>query len=106
MNYRKITTIIDPYKLAVVEEKLKELCVPGMSVSKVNGYGESPDFFQSDWTSAKARIEIFVEQDNAQAVVDGILDTACTGRKGDGVVAVLPVESLYQIRTKQLVKSG
>ncbi|MCW8955976.1 MAG: P-II family nitrogen regulator [Gammaproteobacteria bacterium] len=104
MKYCKITAIIQPAKLDVVEQKLKELCVPGISVTKVKGYGESPDFFHSDWTSAHARIEIFINADQAQTVVQGIMDAAHSGRAGDGMIAVLPVESLYRIRTREQVQ--
>ncbi|MES0327380.1 MAG: P-II family nitrogen regulator [Gammaproteobacteria bacterium] len=45
MKYCKITAIIQPSKLEAVEEKLKHLCVPGISVTKVRGYGEVPNFF-------------------------------------------------------------
>lgn len=106
MNYRKITAIIHPSKLEAVEEKLKQLGVPGISVGKVKGYGEAPDFFSHDWTSANARIEIFIEADTAQRVAEGIMDAAHTGQEGDGMIAILPVESLYRVRTRQLLKTG
>jgi len=47
MNYRKITAIINPARLDAGEEKLKKFCVPGISASKVKGYGEAPDFFKA-----------------------------------------------------------
>jgi len=103
MNYSKITAIIQPFKLELVEEELKNLCVPGISVTKVQGYGEARNFFNNDWTSAFARIEIFIEANRAQEVAQGIIDTAHTGKEDDGIVAILPVESLYQIHTKQLL---
>jgi len=105
MNYRKITAIIQPAKLGAVEQKLKELCVPGISVTKVLGYGEAHNFFHSDWTSEYSRIEVFVCADCAQEIANGIMDAACTGKEGDGIVAILPVESLYRIHTRELVKN-
>jgi len=103
MNYRKITAIIQPDKLADVEQRLKELCVPGISVTKVDGYGESPNFFHNDWTSEHARVEIFVTAARAQEIAEGIMGAAHTGHEHDGMIAVLPVEHLYHIRTcKQL----
>jgi len=104
MNYKKITAIINPAKLEAVEEKLKKLCVPGISVSKVKGYGEAPNFFHSDWTSEQSRIEVFVSAERAQEITEGIMDAAHTGQEGDGMVAVLPVEFLYQISSRELVE--
>ncbi len=98
MSYRKITAIIPPTKLEAVEQKLKDLCVPGISITRVHGYGESKNFFSNDWQSAYARIEIFIESDRTSEVSRGIMDVVHTGKPGDGVVAVLPVESFYRIR--------
>lgn len=106
MKYRKITAIIHPSKLQAVEEQLKQLSVPGISVGKVQGYGEAPNFFNSDWTSANARIEVFIDEGRAQQVAQAIMDMAHTGKAGDGIVAMLPVESLYRVRTRQLLDAG
>lgn len=103
MKYCKITAIVQPTKLDVVEQKLKELCVPGISVTEVKGYGEAPNFFHSDWTSGHARVEVFISSERAQEVAEGIMDVAHTGKEGDGMVAILPVESLYRIRTREQV---
>jgi nitrogen regulatory protein P-II 1 len=47
----------------------------------------------------KVQIEVLVEDDQAQSVVDKILETAQTGRIGDGKVWILPVEDVVRIRT-------
>ena len=106
MNYRKITAIIHPLTLQAVEERLKQLSVPGISISKVQGYGEAPNFFNSDWISPNARIEIYIEEDKAQEVAQAIMDTAHTGNKGDGIVAILPVEALFRVRTRELLNAS
>ena len=103
MKYSIITAIIQPFKLELVEEKIKKLCVSGISVTNVHGYGEARNYFNNDWTSAYARIEIFIEANRAQEVAQAIIDTAHTGKEDDGIVAILPVESLYQIHTKKLL---
>jgi len=103
MKFNKITAIIQPAKLEIVEEELKKLCVPGISITKVHGHGEAPNFFTPDWTSAFARIEIYIESNKTEEGTQVIMNAASTGKEGDGIVAVLPVESLYQIRTKNQV---
>lgn len=102
MNFRKVTAIIRPDLLEQVENRLKVLNVPGVSVSKVKGYGEYANFFQSDWLSTHTKIEIFTNAENAKAIAEAIMETAHTGVEGDGIVAILPVESVYHIRTKRL----
>ncbi|HHH43069.1 MAG TPA: P-II family nitrogen regulator [Gammaproteobacteria bacterium] len=99
MKFRKITAIIRLDRAEQVERKLKSIGVPGMSCTDVNGYGEYADFYRSDWKVKHARVEIFVSADQAREIVDAILSEAGTGSSGDGIIAVLPVENLYHIRS-------
>lgn len=103
MDYRKITAIISTLKLEAVEEKLKHCCVPEISVIKVMGYGESPNLFRSDWTHDAIHIEMYLGAEKARQLAQIIMETASTGGEDDGIVAISPVESLYRIRTGQLV---
>jgi len=47
-----------------------------------------------------ARIELFVSEDKVDSIVEKIMDAAHTGASGDGMLAVLPVERVYRIRTR------
>ena len=101
MKFRKVTAIIRPERLEAVEECLKTLVVPGISVTKVKGFGERMNFFKPDWLCQHVRVEVFIDIGQAEKVAAEIMDAAHTGREGDGIVAVLPVESVYHIRTKE-----
>jgi len=101
MKFRKVTAIIRPERLEAVEQCLKKLNVPGVSVTKVKGFGEYANFFVADWLCRNVRVELFVGVRQAEAVARVIMDAAYTGVEGDGIVAVLPVESVYHIRTKE-----
>lgn len=101
MKFRKVTAIIRPERLEAVEECLKKLAVPGISVTKVKGFGEYANFFKSDWLCQHVRIEVFIGVGQADEIAATIMEAAHTGREGDGIVAVLPVESVYHIRTKE-----
>ncbi len=100
MNYRKVTAIFRLELLEDVSRKLHEFGVKGMTVSKVKGYGEYADFYTKDWLTTHARIEIFMEEHEAEEIAKVIMDVACMDMEGDGIVAILPVEKLYNIRTK------
>ena len=69
-------------------------------MSKVKGYGEYRNFVSSDWVGEEVRIEVFTRKHKAASVVQAIIDGAHTGMPGDGVVAVLPVDELYLVRTR------
>lgn len=100
MKYRKVTAIIRRDALEKVERRLQDAGVRGISVTRVKGYGEYADFYARDWMVAYARIEIFTTQEKAEGIAQVIMDSAHVGLSGDGIIAVLPVERLYRIRTK------
>ena len=100
MEFRKVVAIIRGSALEKVEERLRELGVNGITVTKVKGYGEYANFYKADWMVNNARIEIFTVSEKVDAIVDAIMEAAHAGVTGDGLVAVLPVEKLYRIRTK------
>ena len=100
MQYRKVTAIVASEKLEEIEAALQRVNVSGVSVSQVRGYGEYHNFYSADMMCRHARIEIFCHVSRAEAIATCIIDTAHTGISGDGMVAVLPVEHFYCIRTK------
>jgi len=100
MKYRKVTAIIRRDRLEKVEHKLQQIGVRGISVTRVKGYGEYADFYARDWMTSYARIEIFTTAEKVDGIAEAIMDAAHVGLSGDGIVAVLPVEKLYRIRTK------
>jgi len=100
--FRKITAIVRASALEGVEHRLHELGVPGLSVTKVKGYGEYADFFARDWMVEHVRIEIFVIRERGTEIAQAIMTAARTGGPGDGIVAVLPVEAVYHVRTGAL----
>ena len=104
-EFTKVTGIVRADVLERVERPLQELQVPGLSVTKVKGYGEYANFFGRDWLVEHVRIEIFVVREQADEIAGAIVTTARTGGPGDGIVAVLPVEAVYHVRTGALATS-
>ena len=100
MDVRIIVAIIRRDKLEEVEKKLEDIGVERISVSKVKGYGEYHDFFARNWMVEEVRVEIFTRKDEVESIATAIMDAAHTGLPGDGVVAVIPVEKFFLIRTR------
>jgi len=98
MNYRKITAIIPSLSLDNVEKELIALGVPGMTVSKVHGYGDYRNYYAKDTMSDCSRVEIFTEVEKARQIVNTIARTVHQGMETDGVIAILPVEEFIHIR--------
>lgn len=87
-------------KLNEVEKRLERLNVERINVCKVRGFGEYHNYFASNWLDYGTRIEVFTKREEAELIVQAIMAAAHTGLAGDGVVAVLPIETLYLIRTR------
>jgi len=100
MTIRKVTAIFRQSMLEAVEKALQEQGIHGFSITSVQGCGEYMNFYSQDCTSRHSRIEIFVDVDRAEDIADTIMHAAHIGQPGDGIVAILPVEKLYHIRTK------
>ncbi len=100
MEIKAVVAFIRRDRLEEVERKLREIGVERINVYKVKGYGEYHDFFARDWMVEEVRVDIFTRVDEVDKVVGAIMDGAHTGLPGDGVVAVIPVEKFYLIRTR------
>jgi len=101
-----VTAVIKPHKWEDVRSALETIGVTGMTVSEVSGYGRQKGHTEvyrgAEYDIAlvpKVRLEIVVEEDDADPVVDTIVRAASTGRIGDGKVWVVPVESVVRVRT-------
>lgn len=101
MSFKKIVAIIRPEKLDKVEEALKELGVAGMSVSHIEGYGEYANFYRHDRMVQHLQLEVYTGEKHATEIAEHIMEAAYTGGEGDGIVAIVPVDSVYHIRTRQ-----
>ena len=104
-----VTAIVKPHKLDDVKEALQALGVAGLTISEARGYGRQRGHtevyrgaeYQVDFVP-KVRLEILVDDDGVRAVVDRIVDSARTGKIGDGKVWVTSVDDVVRIRTGEV----
>ena len=101
-----ITAILKPSKVDDVKVALQAAGIQGMTVSETRGFGRQKGHTEiyrgAEYTVdfiPKVRIEVLVEDAEAQAIIDTIVTTANTGSIGDGKLWVTPVEQVIRIRT-------
>ncbi|MEI7442584.1 MAG: P-II family nitrogen regulator [Actinomycetes bacterium] len=101
-----ITAIVKPFKLEDIKVALEARGIHGMTVSEASGYGRQRGHTEvyrgAEYTVdlvPKVRIEVLVDDADADSVVTTIVDAANTGRIGDGKVWVVPVDSVVRVRT-------
>jgi nitrogen regulatory protein P-II 1 len=110
---KKIEAIIKPFKLDEVKEALNEIGIQGITVSEVKGFGRQKGHtelyrgaeYVVDFLP-KIKMEIVVKEEVVAKVVETIVETAKTGRIGDGKVFVSPVEEVVRIRTGEKGKEA
>jgi len=101
-----VTAVIKPFKLDSVKEAAEAAGAKGLTVSEVQGYGRQKghtEVYRGAEYSVefvpKVRIEVVVDDSIVDKVVDSIIQTARTGKIGDGKVWVSPVETIVRVRT-------
>ena len=103
---KKIEAIIKPFKLDEVKDALQEIDVQGITVSEVKGYGRQKGHtelyrgaeYVVDFVP-KIKLETVVEDERVEQVIETIVQTAHTGKIGDGKIFVAPIDDAVRIRT-------
>lgn len=103
---KKIEAIIKPFKLDDVREALSEVGINGMTVIEVKGFGRQKGHtelyrgaeYMVDFLP-KVMVALVVEDSLCDQCIDIIVDTAKTGKIGDGKIFVSDVQRVIRIRT-------
>ena len=103
---KKIEAVIKPFKMDDVREALSEVGVNGMTVSEVKGFGRQKGHtelyrgaeYNVDFLP-KVKVELIVANEQVERCIEAIMNTAQTGKIGDGKIFVYDVERVIRIRT-------
>src|SRR5471030_1090282 len=104
----KIEAIIKPAKLDAVKDALIEKGVQGMTISYVRGHGRQKGHTEvyrgREYTVdllPKVKIEVVIPDTLVDAAVDAILQSASTGKIGDGKIFLSKVDQAIRIRNQE-----
>ena len=104
---KKIEAIIKPHRLDDVKQALSKLGVQGLTACEVKGFGRQKghsevylgsELYAIDFVP-KVKIEVVVDDSLAEKVEDAIIESAKTGKIGDGKVFTYDCEKAVRIRT-------
>ena len=101
-----VTAIIKPHVLEDVTSALKDQGIAGVTVSEVQGFGRQRGHtevyrgseYKVDFMP-KVKVEVVVEDSDAEKIADVIAGAARTGKIGDGKIWVTDISRLVRIRT-------
>jgi len=103
---KKIEAIIRQEKLQAVKEALEKMGLVAMTVSEVTGRGRQKGI-TLQWRAGeyridllpKVKLEIVCGEADWYEAAQTICRVARTGKEGDGMLFVLPVEIAFRVRT-------
>jgi nitrogen regulatory protein P-II 1 len=101
-----IVAIVKPFKLDDVKAAVKDFGVQGLTITEVQGFGRQRGHTEvyrgAEYTIdfiPKVKLEILCDDADAPAIADRVIESARTGKIGDGKVWIIGVENVYRIRT-------
>src|SRR5277367_3583060 len=103
---KKIEAIIKPFKLDEVKTALTEVGIHGLTVLEAKGFGRQKGHTEtyrgSEYTLEfipKVKIEVVVSNDQLEKALEAIINTAKTGKIGDGKIFISSLDEVIRIRT-------
>ena len=100
---KQVVAIVKPYLAEKVLDALKHADLEAFDVHEVKGYGRQKSYLDeyrgSEYSLAfipKVELALWVDDARVEQVVRTIVETARTGRQGDGKVFILPAGSARQ----------
>ena len=103
---KMVKAIIKPERFEFVKKALEDKGFNGMTITEVNGRGEQKGIsleYRGGLMTVdllpKVQIEIAVRDSDTDTLITTIIESARTGKIGDGKIFVMPVEKSIRIRT-------
>ena len=103
---KMVIAIIKTYKLDDVRSALADVGAQGITVTEVKGFGRQKGHtelyrgteYVVDFLP-KVKLDLAVDDDQLDRVMEAIIETARTGKIGDGKIFVLELGQAVRIRT-------
>ena len=103
---KKIEAIVREEALEPVKNALRAIGIVGMNVYEVRGHGRQGGVelswrgttYQMDMIP-KMQINIVLSDHNVEKAVETIIQAARTGKEGDGIIFIYPVDDVIRVRT-------
>ncbi len=103
---KMVIAIIKPFRLDDVRDALANIGIKGITVTEVKGFGRQKGHtelyrgaeYVVDFLP-KIKLEIAISKDQVDSVIEAIVNSAGTGKIGDGKIFIHDLERVIRIRT-------
>jgi nitrogen regulatory protein PII len=110
---KMVTAVIKHFKLDDVRKALTDKGVQGMTLVEVKGFGRQKGHlevyrgveYEVNFLP-KVKLEVAVDDEQAEDIVSTIAESAKTGEIGDGKIFIYNLEDVMRIRTGERGKEG
>jgi nitrogen regulatory protein P-II 1 len=106
---KKIEAIIQPFKLDEVKEALTGAGIDGLTISEVHGHGRQKGHTETYRGAEykidvrpKIKLELVVPDGDLERIVNAIVDSAKSGKIGDGKIFISSIDNAVRIRNGDL----
>jgi nitrogen regulatory protein P-II 1 len=103
---KKIEAIIREDRLNDVKEALRKIGIIGLNVTEVRGHGRGGGIVLTGRTGTyqvdmlpRIQFNIVLSDNNVEKTIETIQLAARTGKSGDGIIFIYPVEEVVRIST-------
>jgi nitrogen regulatory protein P-II 1 len=110
---KKIEAFIREEALDAVKEALQSIGIVGMNIHEVRGHGRQGGI-ELSWRGTsyhmdllpKMQVNIILSDHNVEKAIEAITQAARTGKEGDGLIFIYPVDDIIRIRTGERGKEA
>jgi nitrogen regulatory protein P-II 1 len=110
---KKIEAFIREEALDAVKEALQSIGIVGMNIHEVRGHGRQGGI-ELSWRGTsyhmdllpKMQVNVILSDHNVEKAIEAITQAARTGKEGDGLIFVYPVDDIIRIRTGERGKEA
>ena len=103
---KKLEVFIREEALDAVKDALQAIGIVGMNIHEVRGHGRQGGI-ELSWRGTsyqmdllpKMQVNIVLSDHNVEKAVETIIQAARTGKEGDGLIFIYPVDDVIRIRT-------
>jgi nitrogen regulatory protein P-II 1 len=103
---KKIEAFIREEALDAVKDALQSIGIVGMNIHEVRGHGRQGGI-ELSWRGTsyqmdllpKMQVNVILSAHNVEKAVAAITEAARTGKAGDGLIFIYPVDDVIRIRT-------
>jgi len=103
---KMVWAVVRSDKVELIARQLKKIGVGGCTVYPVRGYGEEWRLYEPLIHGGHHKLETVVEDAQIERVLKAITESGSTGHEGDGILAVLELGSVLNIRSGEQAKNS